>query len=61
MTWQTILIGLMSTPPTSKSTESFLAWMQRRKLNLKATFESSFSIYGFERFNPGAFNVGLIG
>ena len=33
----------------------------RRKLKLKAKFESSLSYYSFKRLDPGAFNVGFIG
>jgi hypothetical protein len=39
-------------PPTS-------VW--RRKLNLKATFESGQSRLSFKRIVPGAFNTSLIG
>ena len=35
--------------------------VQRRKLNLKATFESCLSYFSFKSLIPGAFNVGLIG
>jgi hypothetical protein len=35
--------------------------MKRRKLNLKATFETSLPYSSFKRMVPGAFNVGLIG
>jgi hypothetical protein len=38
-----------------------LPWMQRRKLILKATFESRLSNYGFKRLLLGAFNTGSIG
>jgi hypothetical protein len=35
--------------------------MQRRKLKLKATVESSLPYYSLKRLVTGAFNVGLIG
>jgi hypothetical protein len=35
--------------------------VQRRKLNLKAKFESGSSGFSFKRLVPGAFYVGLIG
>ena len=35
--------------------------MWRRKLDLKATFESGSSHFRFERPDPGGFNVGCIG
>jgi len=37
------------------------ASVQRRKLNLKAKFESSSSHYSFKHLVPGAFNMGFIG
>jgi hypothetical protein len=37
------------------------AFMYRRKLNLKAKFESGLSYVSFKGLMPGAFNVGLIG
>jgi hypothetical protein len=38
----------------------FRASMQRRKLKLKAKFESGLSYFSFERLVPGGFKVGLI-
>ena len=38
-----------------------LTQLERRKLNLKATLESSISHFSFKRLVPGTFNLGFIG
>ena len=50
-----------SARPTRPDTASVCTGLKRRKLKLKATFESGSSHLSFKRSHPGAFNMGLIG
>ena len=55
--------------PLPRTTATSLAWrgshtravLWRRKLNLKAKFESSISHFSFKRLVPGGFNLGFRG
>ena len=51
--------GLLSEKLSCASPARAVLW--RRKLNLKAEFESIISHFSFKRLVPGGFNLGLIG